>query len=111
MVDLAPLPFIKPYPESRATLDGLFVGTNTSRALQRANVAWQYQAVSNEEAHERHHSSRYTDDEKRWLVKADEEERRRGKGFMDRLKKRWDEQYPEKRNRSKQNLRDNAVRF
>ena len=30
---------------------------------------------------------------------------------MDRLKKRWDEQYPEKRNRSKQNLRDNAVRF
>ena len=47
----------------------------------------------------------------RWLAKADEEERRRGKGFMDRLKKRWDEQYPEKRDRSKQNLRDNAVRF
>ena len=86
-------------------------GTNTSRALQRTNVARQYQAVSNEEAHERHHSSTYTDDEKRWLVKADEVERRRGKGFMDRLKKRWDEQYPEKRNRSKQNLRDNAVRF
>ena len=53
-------------------------GTNTSRALQRANVARQYQAVSNEEAHERHHSSTYTDDEKRWLVKADEEERRKG---------------------------------
>ena len=42
------------------------------------------------------------------LVKADEEERRRGKGFMDKLKKRWDERYPEKRNRSKQNLRGNG---
>ena len=49
-------------------------GTNTSRALQRTNVARQYQAVSNEETHERHYSSTYTDDKKRWLVKADEEE-------------------------------------
>ena len=64
---------------------------NTSTALQRTNVARQYQAVSNEKAHERHHSSTYTDDEKRWLVIAEEEERRRGKGFMDRLKKTWDE--------------------
>ena len=30
---------------------------------------------------------------------------------MERLKRRWDEQYPEKRNASKQNLRDNVVRF
>ena len=49
-------------------------GTNTSRALQRTNVARQYQAVSNEEAHERHYSSTYKDNEKRWLVKADAEE-------------------------------------
>ena len=48
-------------------------GTNTSRALQRTNAARHYQAASNEEAHERQHSSTYTDDEKRWLVKADEE--------------------------------------
>ena len=124
---------IKPYPESRATLDGLLVPVrrlqlymgdldynqfqpnnetnNTNGALQRTNVARQDQADSNEEAHRRHYLSTYTDDEKRWLVKVEEEERRRGKGFMERLKRRWDEKYPEKRNMSKQNLRDNAVRF
>ena len=40
-------------------------GKNTSRALQKTNVARQYQAVSKEEAHERHHSSTYTNDEER----------------------------------------------
>ena len=84
---------------------------NTSRAFQTIKVAKQCQADSNEEAHKRHHSSTYTDDEKKWLVKAEEEERKRGRGFMERLKKRWDEQYPEKHKVSKQNLRDNAVRF
>ena len=84
---------------------------NTNGALQRTNVARQDQADSNEEAHRRHYLSTYTDDEKRWLVKVEEEERRRGSGFMERLKRRWDEKYPEKRNMSKQNLKDNAVRF
>ena len=62
-------------------------------------------------AHKKHHSSTYTDDEKKWLVKAEEEERKRGREFMERLKKRWDEQYPEKHKVSKQNRRDNAVRI
>ena len=37
--------------------------------------------------------------------------RRRTYGFMLRLKRRWDKQYPEKNRVSKQNLRDNAARF
>ena len=57
------------------------------------------------------HLSTYKDDEKKWLVKAEEDERQKGRGFIERLKRRWDEQYPEKCNVSKQNLRDNAVRF
>ena len=126
---MAPLPLRTPYPESRATLDGLFgpvrryttfMGdiddnqyqlNHTTGALQRTNVARQNLAISNEDAIKRHHLSAYKDDEKKWLLKAEEEERQKGRGFMERLKRRWDEQYPEKRNVSKQNLRDNAVTF
>ena len=53
----------------------------------------------------------YTDDKKRWSVEAEEEEWRRGKGYMQRLKRRWNEQYPEISNVLKQHLKDNAVRF
>ena len=42
---------------------------------------------------------------------AADEERIKDIGFMLRLKRRWDEQYPEKNCVSKQNLRDNAERF
>ena len=124
---------IKPYPESWATLDGLIVPVrqsqlymgdldynqfqpnnetnNTKGALQRNNVARRDLAVSHEEAQRRHYLSEYTDDEKRWLVRTEEEERVKGRGFMERLKRRWDEQYPDKCKVSKQNLRNNAVRF
>ena len=74
-------------------------------------MARQNQAISNGEAQRRHHLSTYTDDEKRWLVEVDEEERMRGKGFMERLKMRWDQQFPEKNIVFKQTLRDNAIRF
>ena len=83
---------------------------NEIRALQGDNVA-RIEAVPNGEAQPRHHMSTYEDDEKRWLVIAADEERSRGTGFMLRLKRRWDEQYPDKRHISKQTLRDNAERF
>ena len=54
--------------------------------------------------------STYKEAETKWLMKA-EEERQKGRGFMERLKRRWHEQYPDESNVSKQNLRDNAVRF
>ena len=69
------------------------------------------QAVPNGEARTRHHLSTYTDYEKRWLAITANEERSKGTRFMIRLKRRQDEQYPEKNHISKQNLRDNAVRF
>ena len=83
---------------------------NEIRALQGDNVA-RIEAVPNGEAQPRHHMSTYEDDEKRWLVIAADEERSRGTGFMLRLKRRWDEKYPDKRHISKQTLRDNAERF
>ena len=42
---------------------------------------------------------------------AAEEEHRRGTGSILRLKRRWDQRYPQKKHVSKQNLRDNAARF
>ena len=129
LVDMVPLPLPMPYRESGATHDRLFGPVrryttfmaaldyiqyqfnHTTGALQRTNVASQNLAVSNEEVQKRHYLSTFNDDEKKWLVKTEEEERQKGRVFMERLKRRWDEQYPEKRNVSKQNLRDNAVRF
>ena len=45
------------------------------------------------------------------LLQIDGEERKKGRGFMKRVKKRWDLKYPEYRLVSMQKLRDNASRF
>ena len=45
------------------------------------------------------------------LVTIDKEERARGKGFMKRVKERWDQKYPEYQQASWQKLRDNAAQF
>ena len=83
---------------------------NEFRALQGNNIA-RNEAIPNGEAQTKHPLSTYTDDEKRWLVTTADEERSKDIGFMLRLKRRWDEQYPEKNCVSKQNLRDNAARL
>ena len=44
-------------------------------------------------------------------MKIADEERNKGTGFVLRLKRGWDQQYPEKNHISKQNLRDNTERF
>ena len=45
------------------------------------------------------------------LVMLDQEERANGRGFMKRVKERWDAKYPEYQSVSWQKLRDNAARF
>ena len=82
-----------------------------NRALQRITVTGSNPVVSNREARAKHNLSTYTEDEKRWLIRIEDEERQKGSGFMQRLKVRWDQQYPERTNVSKQHLRDNAARF
>ena len=80
-------------------------------ALQKYNVANINIAGSNEGALMKHHLLAYDENEKQFLISIDKEERLRGKGFMKRVKRRWDEKYPERTGVSKQNLRDNAIRF
>lgn len=55
-------------------------------------------------------SNEWTEERKNRLAQLDEEERVKGKGFMQRLKERWDLKYPGTRF-TKQNLRDNANMF
>ena len=45
------------------------------------------------------------------LVIMDEEERVKGRGFMKRVKERWDRKYPEYQHASWQKFRNNAARF
>ena len=45
------------------------------------------------------------------LVQIDNDERRRGRGFMKRVKDRWVEEYPEYAAVSMQQLHDNASLF
>ena len=80
------------------------------RALQGNNTG-RNEAFPNGEAQPRHHLSTYSEDEKRLLMKTADEERSKGTGFMLRLKRRWDQQYPKTNHISKQNLRDNAASF
>ena len=84
---------------------------NNEGALQGDEVATVTEAVPNGEAQKKHHLSTYSDEEKKWLAQVADEERSKGKGFMMRLKERWDERYPNKSYISKQNLRDNSARF
>ena len=45
------------------------------------------------------------------LVMMDNDERSKGRGFMKRMKERWDQRYPEYSLASWQKLRDNSARF
>lgn len=57
------------------------------------------------------HQEEWVTEMKVRLVQLDREERSKGRGFMNRLKKRWDEEFPTHRGISTQSLRDNASRF
>ena len=45
------------------------------------------------------------------VVIMDKEDRTKGRGFMERVKERWDQKYSEYQQASWQRLRDNAGRF
>ena len=56
------------------------------RAIQSLNVTDRNTIGSDESARTKYFLSVYTDEEKEWLVKTDEEERDKGRGFMKRIK-------------------------
>ena len=45
------------------------------------------------------------------LVKIDDEEQSKGRGFIKRVKERWDSEFPEEASFSMHNLRNNAPCF
>ena len=53
---------------------------------------------SDESARTKNFLSVYTDEEKEWLVKADKEERSKGRGFVKPIKEKWDAKYPNRNN-------------
>ena len=55
-------------------------------------------------------STEWTDEEKQRLIQLDREERLKGKGFMKRIKVRWDQELPSKK-KTAQKLVDTARRF
>ena len=55
-------------------------------------------------------STEWTDEEKQRLIQLDRKERLKGKGFMKRIKVRWDQEFPSKK-KTAQNLVDSARRF
>ena len=90
-----------------------FQSLNTNcepRALQE-NAIVGNDTTPNRESQTRHPSSTYTDDEKRCLVISADKKRGKDTGFMLRLKRKWDKQYPGKNHVSKQNVKDKAARF
>ena len=52
----------------------------------------------------------WSHEQKRRIVEIDHQERRKGKNFMKRIKRRWHLEFPESK-RTTQNLVDNARRF
>ena len=99
------------YPEKQRTAQNLI--DNAKRFAKEGWGRVQEDSV-NSEAQKRDTQSKnveWTTEVKVRLVQIDDEERKRGKGFMERVKERWVDQYPEHATASIQKLRDNAARF
>ena len=106
------------YPASRRTAQNLVdnarrfrnEGWGSAIDLENENGAAE-QAQAAVTAGSERKSLEWTTDMKVLLVMLDEEERAKGRGFMKRVKERWDVKYPEYQSASWQKLRDNAARF
>ena len=75
------------FREERVTRGG-------GRAIQSLNLTDRNTVGSDESARTKHFLSVYPDQEIEWLVKTDEEERDRGREFMNCIKENWDAKYP-----------------
>ena len=98
------------YPEKRRTAQNLI-----DNAKRFAKEGWGTVQGNpfNKEAQERNtpKNVEWTTEMKVRLLQIDNEERKRGRGFMKRVKERWIDVYPEHATASIQKLRDNVARF
>ena len=119
-----------PYPENRATLDGLLIPVCKSKPFMddldnnqfqpnQLHVADDTVALNDAENRANHDNNNivhlmnnreWTNKQKHRIVEINMLQRRRGKNFMRRVKERWDAEYPGIA-RTAQNLIENARRF
>ena len=120
-----------PYPENRATLDGLLIPVYKSKPFMDDLDNNQFQpnqlhdvaddtVVPNDAENRANHDNNnivhlmnnreWTNEQKHRIVEINMLERRRGKNFMRRVKERWDAEYPGIA-RTAQNLIDDVRRF
>ena len=69
-----------------------------------------FEGFSSEDEQTEKEEQQWDNEKKMFLIMIDEGERSKGRGFMERVKEKWDEIYPATP-RSSQSLRDNASRF
>jgi len=103
------------YPHNRRTAQNL---TDNARRLKKEGWGRQIEIINRtmeqqnqQPGDQQRKSLEWTTEMKVTLIKIDEEERRKGRGFMKRVKARWDMKFPEYESASWQKLRDNAARF
>ena len=100
------------FPESKRTTQNL-----VDNAKRFGKEGWGNNVETNEvvtvenQGGENIKNFEWTTEMKIDIVTLDNEERSKGRGFMKRVKNRWDQKYPEYQTASWQKLRDNAARF
>ena len=98
----------RPSVGNQAEVEKLATGTQSSQDFTVVhNSANQFENLQSSTTD----NNIWSEEEKKRLVEIDLEERRKGRGFMARLKRRWCREFPNKTNYTEKNLRNNANRF
>ena len=100
------------FPESKRTAQNLVDNARRFKKEGWGNMAEQEELMAEQATPENNNKQlNWTTEMKINVVIMDKEERAKGRGFMKRVKERWDQKYPEYQQASWQKLRDNAARF
>ena len=102
------------YPNNRRTAQNLIDNAKDLRKKVGAQIKKNDQNINQEDVQIQQEISKkmeWTTQMKIKLIMIDEEERVKGRGFMKRVKERWEVEYPEHSEASWQKLRNNAARF
>ena len=100
------------FPESKRTAQNLVDNARRFKKEGWGNMAEQEELMAEQATPENNNKQlNWTTEMKIDVVIMDKEERAKGRGFMKRVKERWDQKYPEYQQASWQKLRDNPARF
>ena len=98
------------FPESKRTAQNLVDNARRFKKEGWGNMAEQEELMAEQATPENNNKQlNWTTEMKINVVIMDKEERAKGRGFMKRVKERWDQKYPEYQQVSWQKLRDNAA--